>query len=145
MTQRVEVSLVDDIDGGEATATVRFGLDGTEYEIDLNKKNADALRGVLGEYTGHARAVSGHRGTGRRTGTRNPRQAAGGGNALSRTESLRVRTWARENGFDIKDRGRVPADLVTKYKESQGTGESPGPVTRNRSRDTVLVVPGFTG
>jgi hypothetical protein len=144
MAQRVEVSLVDDIDGGEATATVRFGLDGTEYEIDLNDKNAGTLRGVLGEYAGHARVVSGHRGAGRPRQTRHAGQALGP-RALSRNESRKIRAWARENGYDIKDRGRVPGDVVAKYQESQGAEENPGPVTRKRGRDTVLAAPGLSG
>ena len=64
MAQKVNIVLVDDLDGTEASETVTFGLDGTTYEIDLNAKNADALRGALAGYVGHARKVTGG---GRRT------------------------------------------------------------------------------
>ena len=59
MAQRVHVVLVDDIDGSDAGETVTFGLDGSTYEIDLNEKNAAALREALSPYVGHARR-SGH-------------------------------------------------------------------------------------
>jgi hypothetical protein len=52
MAQQVQTLLIDDLDGGEAEETVRFGLDGTEYEIDLSAKNADALRKALAWYIG---------------------------------------------------------------------------------------------
>ena len=61
MAQKVHIVLVDDLDGTEATETVSFGLDGTSYEIDLNDKNAAALRDALAGYVGHARKVSGAR------------------------------------------------------------------------------------
>ena len=59
MAQKVHIVLVDDIDQSEAEETVNFGLDGKEYAIDLNAKNASALRDALAPYVGHARPVSG--------------------------------------------------------------------------------------
>ena len=59
MAQKVNIVLVDDLDGTEATETVTFGLDGTSYEIDLNDANASALREALSGYVGHARKVTG--------------------------------------------------------------------------------------
>ena len=67
MAQKVNIVLIDDIDGSEAVETVSFGLDGTTYEIDLNKKNAAALRDAIGQYVAHARKVTGG---GRRGGRR---------------------------------------------------------------------------
>jgi hypothetical protein len=93
---------------------VRFALDGTEYEIDLNEEHSDELRSALGKYVSHARKVGG--GT-RRIGRTAGRASRGAGSALNTTE---IRNWARENGFDIKDRGRVPADLVAKYQAATG-------------------------
>ena len=57
MAQKVNIVLVDDLDGSEATETVTFGLDGTTYEIDLNDGNAAALRDALSGYIGHGRKV----------------------------------------------------------------------------------------
>jgi hypothetical protein len=110
MAQKIQTLFIDDIDGGEAEGTVRFGLDGTDYEIDLSARHDEELRTILGTYIPHARKVSGamRRPTGR------------AGRKPSTVDNVAVRTWARENGYDIKDRGRVPADLVAKYGEATG-------------------------
>jgi Lsr2 len=109
MAQKIQTLFIDDIDGGEADGTVRFSLDGTEYEIDLNTKHTDELRSTLRSYIEHSRKVSG--------ATRRPGVGRGARRA-STVDTGAVRTWARENGFDIKDRGRVPADLLTRYEEA---------------------------
>lgn len=108
MAQKVQTLLVDDLDGSEAETTVRFGLDGSEYEIDLNAVHAKELRDSLAVYAGHARKIPG---TGRRPGQR--KQAAG----ISTSE---VRDWARAEGIDVKDRGRVPAAIVARYRTATG-------------------------
>jgi hypothetical protein len=109
MAQKIQTLFIDDIDGGEAEGTVRFGLDGAEYEIDLSTTHNEELRAALGTYVAHARKLGG---TARRT-VRSGRKPSG-------IDTVAVRTWARENGYDIKERGRVPADLVTKYREAAG-------------------------
>jgi len=105
MAQKVNIVLVDDLDGSEASSTVSFGLDGTTYEIDLNDKNAGKLRDALAPYLGHARKVS---------GGRRGRKAASSSN-LGPSPRL-VRDWARSNGYDVSDRGRVPADVIAAYE-----------------------------
>jgi hypothetical protein len=85
VAQKIQTLFIDDIDGSEAEGTVRFALDGAEYEIDLNAKNAEALR-----------------------------TAASG---LNTTE---VREWAKAQGIDVKDRGRVPAELVVRFRAATG-------------------------
>jgi hypothetical protein len=102
MAQKVNIVLVDDIDGSEATETVSFGLDGTSYEIDLNDANAAALRDALAAYVGHARKV----GSARR-GRRSSAAAAAAGGPSARE----IRDWARSNGYDVPDRGRVSAEV----------------------------------
>ncbi|WP_432476348.1 histone-like nucleoid-structuring protein Lsr2 [Nocardioides sp. GXQ0305] len=99
MAQKVNIVLVDDIDGSDASETVAFGLDGTSYEIDLNDKNAAKLRDALASYVGHARKVSTR---GRRT-----RSSV----AASGPSARELREWARSNGFEVSDRGRVPAEV----------------------------------
>ncbi|GAA3815665.1 Lsr2 family protein [Nocardioides panacisoli] len=103
MAQKVNIVLVDDIDGSDATQTVSFGLDGTTYEIDLNDAHASELREALAGYVGHARKVSGGR---RRNGS--ARSAAASSSAHTPAE---VRDWARSNGYDVPARGRIPADV----------------------------------
>lgn len=105
MAQKVNIVLVDDVDGSEATETVSFGLDGTSYEIDLSDKNAGGLRNALAPYLGHARKVSGGRRGGRRPAV---------STKLGPSPRL-VRDWARSNGYEVSDRGRVPADVIAAY------------------------------
>ncbi|WP_183098050.1 histone-like nucleoid-structuring protein Lsr2 [Nocardioides pelophilus] len=104
MAQRVNIVLVDDIDGTDASETVAFGLDGTSYEIDLNEKNAAQLRDALASYVGHARKVGG-----RRTRAKSA-PAAGGASAKE------IRDWARSNGHTVPDRGRIPADVRAAFE-----------------------------
>jgi hypothetical protein len=86
-------------------------LDGTDYEIDLNAKNAQALRDALGRYVSAARRVSG--------ATRRPARGRRRGSA-SGLNSTEVREWAKAQGIEVKDRGRVPAELVVKFKAATG-------------------------
>jgi hypothetical protein len=104
MAQRVNIVLVDDIDGGDADETVTFGLDGTSYEIDLSEKHAAKLRDALAPYVGHARRVGG-----RRTGAKRASNGSG-------PSAREVREWARENGWDLSDRGRVSAEVRQAYE-----------------------------
>ena len=103
--------VIDDIDGSAAEGTVRFALDGTDYEIDLNAEHAQQLRDALAAYVKAGRRVSG--------GTRRPARGGrrGPASGLNTTE---VREWARTQGIEVKDRGRVPAELVVKFKAATG-------------------------
>lgn len=109
MAQKVNIVLVDDLDGSEATETVTFGLDGVSYEIDLNDANAAKLRDALGGYVGHARKVTG----GGRRATRRTSSSAGSGGSASDTKA--VREWARANGYEISERGRISAEIQQAY------------------------------
>jgi Lsr2 len=109
MAQKVQILYIDDIDGSEAEGTVRFGLDGTAYEIDLSTAHSDELRSALQTYIAHARKVGGTR-----------RAARGGRRTPTTIDSQAVRAWAKEQGIEIKDRGRVPANIVAQYREATG-------------------------
>jgi Lsr2 len=109
MAQKVQTLLVDDLDGSEAETTVRFGLDGSDYEIDLSTVHARELRDSLAVYAGHARRIPG---TGRRPGPR--KQGA------SEVNTSEVRDWAKAEGIEVKDRGRIPAEVVARYKAATG-------------------------
>ena len=109
MAQKHIVQLIDDIDGGTAAETVAFGLDGTNYEIDLSAKNAGKLRDALAVYVGSARRAgrSGRpAGPGRRAG----RPARG-----DREQTQAIREWARKNGHKIGEKGRIPASVLEAY------------------------------
>lgn len=107
MAQRTVVILEDDIDGGEATDTVTFGLDGVTYEIDLNDKNAADLRAALAPWVGHGRRVS-------RAGRAVP--AARGARRRGSSDATVMREWARANGFTVSDRGRISAEIRAAYE-----------------------------
>lgn len=106
MAQKVQVVLVDDIDGGAADQTVTFSLDGVSYEIDLSTANAAALREAFARYVGAARKVGGRtRATGRKPGR-------------SRASSTAIRDWGRANGFEVSERGRISAELRAAYEKA---------------------------
>ncbi|MGI8613054.1 MAG: histone-like nucleoid-structuring protein Lsr2 [Nocardioidaceae bacterium] len=108
MAQKVQVLLVDDLDGGEAAETVEFGLDGTSYEIDLSSENAAKLRETLAGYLAEAR----RRGSSRRSG----RASSGRGRGRSGgTAAAEIRGWARANGWDVPERGRVSSEVRKAY------------------------------
>jgi len=111
MAQRVQIVLEDDLDGGVAAETVTFGLDGVNYEIDLSDKNAGKLRDELATLIGHARRSGGRRTTGRRP-------AGGSSTTSSRRDLSAVRGWARANGHQVSDRGRVSAAVQEAYDKA---------------------------
>ena len=105
MARKTFVELIDDLDGSKAEETVSFSLDGVAYEIDLSVENAERLRSEIGNWTAQDRRVAGRRirGTGAATST-------GGSN-----DSSKIRQWARENGREVSDRGRIPEELRQAY------------------------------
>ena len=109
MAQRVQVLLVDDIDGAVAAETVSFSLDGVSYEIDLTASHAKKMRDDLATWVGHAR---------RSGGRKSSRKAPGGG--VRRGDLSAVRVWARNNGHTVSDRGRVSADVLAAYDKANG-------------------------
>lgn len=109
MAQKVQVILVDDVDGGEADETLSFALDGISYEIDVSAANAEAIRDALSPWVEHARRVGGRAAARGRTLVKS-RPAA------ERTDLSDVRSWARENGYQVSDRGRVSSEVRAAYE-----------------------------
>jgi len=106
MATKIVTELQDDIDGSGATQTVRFAMDGTEYEIDLSDRNANRFRESIAEFVGHARKVSGRRG---RTATTSAR--------AHRSQTGTMREWLKEHGYEVADRGRIPDWLRQAYHD----------------------------
>lgn len=102
--QRVEILLVDDIDGGEGAETVSFGLDGATYEIDLSEKNAKELRNAMSAYVAHGRRVTG----------KTPARRASAG--YKNHTAQEVRDWARTNKLEIPERGRIPNEIQRAFE-----------------------------
>ena len=104
LATKIAVELEDDLDGGPADETVRFGLDGSEYEIDLNKKNARAFRKQFTPFVEHARKA-------RRGQRRRPKHTT-----ASRGRSSDIRAWAKDKGIPLSARGRIPANVAEQYE-----------------------------
>ncbi|ALG14539.1 histone-like nucleoid-structuring protein Lsr2 [Kibdelosporangium phytohabitans] len=109
MAQKVVVQLVDDLDGSTSDdiTTVTFGVDGVSYEIDLTQSNATKLREQIGEFTESARRVGGRARRGTVPGGAKP--------PVSREQTKAIRDWARQNGYDLSDRGRIPSTVIEAF------------------------------
>ncbi|CDK00416.1 Nucleoid-associated protein Lsr2 [Microbacterium sp. C448] len=116
MARRIVHQLVDDIDGTVLDAgegeTVLFSLDGIAYEIDLTEANAGALRDTLQPYVAAARSIS-SRTSGSQTAGSRPRRRSG------QQDFGAIRQWARDNGHQVSDRGRVPANVIEAFEAAQ--------------------------
>jgi len=114
MAQQVLVTLTDDLDGSDADETILFALDGTSYEIDLNAKNAAALRKALDKHVAAARPASAPSSPRRsRPSSRRPARNA-------EVDPKAVRAWAHEQGIAISSRGRIPAEILSQYRSATG-------------------------
>jgi hypothetical protein len=114
MAQRVQVQLVDDLNGDVAQETVRFGVDGTDYEIDLTTENAQKLRSTLSEYVDKARkAKTGRSGQG---GQKASTSSSAG--RAKRENTQQIRQWAQDNGYNPSSRGRITQSIIDAYNEA---------------------------
>lgn len=107
MAQTVKIILEDDLEGGSADETVRFGLDGNSYEIDLSSANADKLRAAIRPYVSKARRASVGKG---RAGSARAAAAPRGN-----PDTPKIREWAKANGYNVSDRGRIHQDVQDAY------------------------------
>lgn len=98
MAQRIEVILVDDLDGSPAKETIQFSIDGNHYEIDLSEDNAKEFRAAFRKYVRKGRSVKA---------------------TPPKNEAAEIRKWAAENGFEVNERGRLRRDVVEAYREAQ--------------------------
>jgi hypothetical protein len=115
MAQQVSVKLVDDLDGSDAAGTVSFGLDGRVYEIDLSDDNAAVLRDSLASFIAAARKSGGSAAAGSR---RAPKMTAIAGprpQPLDPEQTAAIRAWARQNGHQVSDRGRIAKTVVDAF------------------------------
>lgn len=108
MAQRTEIIFTDDLDGTEAEGTVSFGYDGVSYEIDLSKKNADKLAKAFETYIANGRRIS------TRAATRPARRTSSSNGTGPSPKD--VRAWAKANGIEVKDKGRVPEELIVRFQ-----------------------------
>src|SRR5215469_10967041 len=114
MARKVAVELLDDIDGSEADETLKFGLDGTNYEIDVNEKHADQLRRALAKFILSARRL------GRGGVTPGRRRPATVPARSDRAQNQAIREWAKRKKIQLSDRGRIPATVIEQYQAEAG-------------------------
>jgi hypothetical protein len=111
MAKQIITVLTDDLDGGDADRTLEFGFDGVNYTIDLSDKNAGKLRKALDPYLAAATRVG-------RTGANGriaSRATAAAPNRASREQNQAIREWATKNGYEVSERGRIPASIVEAF------------------------------
>lgn len=106
MAQQIKTLLIDDIDGSEASETVKFSYQGVDYEIDLSERHGKALDESFQEWIEHARRIGGRRSSSKSSAKSGPDTAA-------------IRAWARENGYEVNDRGRVAAHIIDAYRKAK--------------------------
>ena len=116
MARKVEVKLVDDIDGGQADETLSFGLDGTNYEIDLSAEHAKELRSALERYVEASRRV----GRGGVMPTRNRGRVPAAPARSDREQNKAIREWAKRQKIELSERGRIPRIIVEQYEAQAG-------------------------
>lgn len=125
MAQKVTVQLVDDVDGSTADTSVEFAIDGVSYTIDLSEENAEALRESLASYVDSARRTGGRKRSGgkgkaaAKQGKQTKQPKATVPNTADRERNQAIREWARNQGMQVSDRGRIPADIVEAYDNAQ--------------------------
>ena len=104
MAQKVQVVLVDDVDGGEATETVSFTVDGVGYEVDLSAENAAKFRAAVEPWVSAGRRVSGRKSAAR---------------GRSGSDAGKIRAWAKAHGLNVSERGRIASHIVAQYEAAQ--------------------------
>ena len=116
MAQQVNVKFVDDLDGSDAAGTVSFAIDGRAYEIDLSEDNAARLRDSLASFVAAARKSGGSAAA---AGRRTQKMTASSGRRaqpLDREQTAAIRAWARQNGHQVSDRGRISKTVVDAFQ-----------------------------
>ncbi|MFW2512290.1 histone-like nucleoid-structuring protein Lsr2 [Demequina sp. SO4-13] len=103
MAQKVQVVLVDDVDGGEASETVSFSIENVSYEIDLSEEHAAQMRKDFEKWTTRARRVTSKR---------------GGSSRARRSDSSKVRAWAKAQGYEVSERGRISSEIREAYSKA---------------------------
>ena len=135
MAQITQVTLVDDLDGGEAAESVTFSLDGKTYEIDLSEKHATALRDAFAPFIGGARRAGNAAKVGAQQRMSTVRST---GSVRSHGETAAIREWANTNGLEVSTRGRISSTVLEAY-ENRATASAAAPVTEAAAEPAAAV------
>lgn len=114
-----DVQLIDDIDGLPATTTIKFGVGGKNYIIDLSEANAAAFNQALAPYIEHARRA-------RATKKKVSRKSRSSSEAarIKRQKTAEMRAWALDNGHTIAKRGQLSQDTIAAYEAAHTTPQA---------------------
>lgn len=123
MAKHIITQITDDLDGSEADQTVEFAIDGVNYEIDLNDKNATELRDYLQRYTNAGTRLARAAPVQRRPGARTSTVAYS-----NREQNTAIRDWARKHGYEMSSRGRIPQTIVDAFNDPNSRSAKPAPV-----------------
>ena len=115
MAQKTQIIMTDDLDGSEATQTITFAFQGTSYEIDLNDEHAASIEESFAEWISNARKTTGSRSAGAPARSSAGRASSG----TKRGDLDAVRAWARDNGHQVSDRGRVSNKILEAYDSAR--------------------------
>lgn len=126
MAKKIVSTLIDDIDGGEATETIQFGIDGVMYTIDLSEENAATLRDVFREWTNAATKMK-RTGPGRKQAPRN-----------TNVDNDAIREWARSEGYAVSDRGRIKQEIIDAYNSRSISTEAAEEEEGNFTEEEIL-------
>jgi Lsr2 len=120
MAQKTIVQLIDDLDGtiSDSIETITFGLDGATYEIDLSDDHASQLRDELADFVASARRVGGRAKPGAGSSTASTTNTNGSNRSREQTQA--IRDWARKNGWEVADRGRIPVNVIEAFETEAG-------------------------
>jgi Lsr2 len=120
MAQKTIVQFIDDLDGtsSDTVQTITFGLDGVAYEIDLSDDNATRLCDHLAQFISSARRTGGRLQRPALVATHSAATSTSNGSGRSREQTQAIRDWARNNGHDIADRGRIPAAVIEAFEDT---------------------------
>ncbi len=112
MARHESVVLVDDLSGeeGEGVRTREFGIDGKIFEIDLDEANSNELDDALAVFIEHARRVGGR--------VKRPTAAKASGSGYGKDTLKAIREWAKREGMDVSDRGRLPGNVVEAWEQA---------------------------
>ena len=114
MAQQTTVRFIDDLDGTDVVGTVTFSLDNRSYEIDLSDENTDKLHDALAPFIEHGRKAGGR--SGGRCRTRGQAPMTETPARSNREQTHAIREWARQNGHQVSDRGRIPKSVIEAYQ-----------------------------
>jgi hypothetical protein len=120
MARTTIVQITDDLDGSADAQEVTFSVQGTDYTIDLGKKNLAALEKALKPYIDAAtKTASGAKRTAKKSATKSGPPRRSTRSVSSGQDTQAIRDWAKAQGMEVSDRGRIPRAVLDQYQQAR--------------------------